>query len=725
MIENKNTKRSYNLKNLFLDPNNYRFIDNKNYKVVSDDKILDTNIQKRTRKFIEGDKRENIKDLISSFKANGFLDVDIIQVRDLGDNKYLVIEGNRRVTALKVLQEDYEDGADIGKLNPDIFKKVPFEIHDNESKEKHLIIMGLKHISGNKKWSALNQAKLIYDYLQPYWNSEEYLEKENELCNSLGISKQQLRVSQRAYHLIIAYQKSDFGDQFKSDDYSIFVEIVKRPVIKEWLQWDDDLYIANNRTNMERLFSWISTTYELIDEDNEEYDEVEPIITKAHEIRDLAIFIEDEKALKEMEETKSISQALLVSGKIEQLNYEKTLNSLESKIKELKNFRSFIRTNDDIDKIVNIKKELLNIIPQEKVIEFEKGNMSICFKYDDITHFSSLNIELYKAFSKFKIKKLNKINIFAGLNNSGKTSLLEAIYLLTRQNDIVSIFELIKHKNKLSILSPKWLNKVFNQDISIKGKFNNKKTSIHMKKFEAYDIDKKDDYIASYELTSYLENRGELKNTIHTFSHSPIKRENKEIEILCESVFKSPYFYSFDEILNTYSQNLKTKQQGKSAKELVIEFIKKIDPTIKDIELSDEYDIKRFIVDSTKFQEENLEITNYGEGLQRIFEITLSFAYAKNGVICIDEFETAIHYTLLVDFTKFIQELSNIFNVQVFLTTHSKEAINAFVQNDYKNDEISAYLLENINNSIQMKYIGGERLKYLIENISLDIRGEK
>lgn len=39
-------------------------------------------------------------------------------------------------------------------------------------------------------------------------------------------------------------------------------------------------------------------------------------------------------------------------------------------------------------------------------------------------------------------------------------------------------------------------------------------------------------------------------------------------------------------------------------------------------------DVERFIVDLTKFKDKNLEITNYGEGLQRIFEIAFCFAYA-------------------------------------------------------------------------------------------------
>ncbi|MBL0686901.1 MAG: hypothetical protein JJV95_04630, partial [Sulfurospirillum sp.] len=171
-------KTSYHLKNLYLDPNNYRFIDNKNYKKVEDSNIIDEKIQKRTKTFIEGSKRENIKDLLLSFKTNGFLKVDVIQVKDLGNNKYLVLEGNRRVATLKALQEDHEEGIDIGLLDESIFKSVPFEIHDNEDDKKHLIIMGLKHISGNKKWSAINQAQLIYDYLLPYWGSERYYEEE-------------------------------------------------------------------------------------------------------------------------------------------------------------------------------------------------------------------------------------------------------------------------------------------------------------------------------------------------------------------------------------------------------------------------------------------------------------------------------------------------------------------------------------------------------------------
>lgn len=725
-IINSSPRRSYNLKNLYLDPNNYRFVDNSNYVQVPEDKIFDENIQRRSSTFIEGKKRSNISDLIASFKSNGFLDVDVIQVRDLGNNRYLVIEGNRRVATLKALQEDHENGYEIGNLNPDIFKRIPFEIHSNESKEKHLIIMGLKHISGNKKWSVINQAQLIYDFLNPYWGTDEYNNKETQLCASLGISKVKLRSTQRAYHLILEYKNSDFGDQFESNDYSVFVEIIKSPKIKDWLAWDDNYYKSENINNLYRLFSWLSTTEKLTDDDEEEYEEVEPIISKGNEIRELALFINNEKALTEMEESHSMIRGLVASGEVDKVNFQKTLLNFSNSFQSLTNHKNMIQY-EDIDELEKIKNELLKFIPQKSSLEINHGNHSIAFEHDsNCSHFKKIIVNKYKAFKNFKIDKLNRINIFAGFNNSGKTSLLEAIYFLTKQNDIGAFLEIIKLKNKLKDLNPIWLNEVFgeNEIIEVSGEYNNINTTIRFNKFEASDIDKSDDYIASYSIDAELDGR-KIKNTIHTFGYNTLSRENEKVEQLCRSIFKSPYFYNLNEIVDTYNKNTINKDKnGRTAITLVVEFLKKIDSSINDVRLNEVDDIQRFIIDSSKFKDRNIEITNYGEGLQRIFEIALSFAYSKNGIVFLDEFETAIHNSLLNKFTKFIQELSEIFNVQVFLTSHSKECIDAFVNNGYHNDMISSYFIDNKNGYIEAIHVDGYELKEYIDSINFDLRGE-
>lgn len=720
-------RRFVSLRNLLLDPNNYRFIDHKKHENVTADKVTDNAIQKRSRLFIEGKNQINIRDLIASFKANGFLEVDVIQVKELGDNKYLVLEGNRRITALKALQEDYDNGIPIGNLDPTIFKRVPIRIHAYEDNEKHLVLMGLKHISGNKKWSTFNQAKLIFDYLKPYREQSKdiYYKKESYLCDSLAISKTKLRTMLRVLHLIMEYLDSEFEDQFDSANYGLFEEIIKKPSIKNWLEWDDDTFTSTNIANRDRLFSWISRTEEryINDDGEEDYEEVDPIITKSLEMRDLSLFIDNEAALLVMESERSLAQGLVASGTVEKQNFSLALNKLNDNLTTLTNYQSLV-SSDDLPVLLKAREQLESVLPKSSSLSIESGNYSYTFQFGVQKHFTEVTIDNYKSLKGFNLDKLNRINIFAGHNNTGKTSLIEALYLLSVHNDIGEFLNLIKLKNKLKKLSPTWLNEVFFDTISIKGLFNGVDTEIKLSKFEATDIDKKDDYVTSYELLATTGGRN-LTNTIHTFAHQPLIRENERVERLCPSTFKSPYFFEFDDILRDHSTSVQVKADDKTvAINLIVEFLSTIDPTIDDVRLVEDGEIKRFIVESRKFSDKDLDITNYGEGLQRIFYIALGFAASKNGIICIDEFETAIHYSLLIKFTKFVQQLAEIFNVQVFLTSHSKECIDAFLLNGYSNEDISGFLLQTDDSGkIVTKNVQGDRFRKLIDTINLDIRG--
>lgn len=737
----RNTRTSRNLKNLYLDPNNYRFVDNENHKFVSEENLLDVQVQKRTRTFIEGRGQENIRDLLASLKANGYLEVDLIQVRELGENRYLVLEGNRRVTALKVLQEAYESGYDIGNLDPSIFRSVPFEIHSKEESEKHLIVMGLKHISGNKKWSTFNQSKLLYDFLKPYEKSprEEYINKENELINSLGITKHRLRSMLRVYNLIQLYKLSDYSEQFSPDMVGIFEEIMKKPVLKNWLGWNDSGYFSSNQINLERLFSWISKT-EIYSEpdDNEEdeednnynngddYKELEPIITKSLEIRDLALFIENEHALKVMEDERSLARGLVSSGSVDKQNYQNALSSLSESLRNLATYRSLISA-DDTRVLDDAKDSLSKIIPKKNSLNIEGGNFTTVFEYGVKSHFENIKIQKYKKLKNFEINGLNRVNIFAGFNNTAKTTFLEAVYLLTQRNDMASQFTLIRQKNKFSSLSPVFLNAVFQDIISIDGRFNGVDVSVTMKKFDEPKVDKKDDYIASYKLTSQIDGT-EISNLVHTYVHESMIRISDQVSHLCASSFKSPYFYDIEDSISDYNRSVELKVASvdgtsQTAINLVIDFMKRVEASIVDIRYTEEMDVKRFLVESKYSTERSFDLTTYGEGIQRIFYIALAFASCRNGVILIDEFETAIHFSLLKEFTRLTQELAETFNVQVFLTSHSRECIEAFVENGYKTEQITGFQMINDGNRIISKRVEGERFKYLVENIALDIRG--
>jgi len=720
-IVNEKTKQSHNVKNLYLDPNNYRFIDNKDYIKVEDEKVLDAKIQARTKNFIEGKNQANIKDLLDSFLSNGFLDVDVIQVKDLGANNYLVLEGNRRVTALKFLQDKYKNNGDIGNFDPSIFTKIPFEIHHGNDIEKHKVIMGLKHINGNKKWPTLNQAQLVVDIVNRY---QDITKGENFAQSSLGISKAKVRRYIRVLKLIGYYKQSDYGDNFETNMYSIFEEVIKKPVIKEWLEFDDYSYQVNNTHNLTRLFSWISPDEET--EYNEESDEEEvintldPIITKSLEIRTLAEFINDENALKKLEDTRNISEALAISSYVGKNKFSSALKSAKDNIKDSILFKEYL-DDGDINTIEKLKQDIIKLLPTKINLSLEKDkHISAIFTEGTRDHFSEIEIISYKHFKNFQMNGFKRVNIIAGFNNSGKTTLLEAIYFLTIQNDISSFLEIIKLRNKFKDdLDPIWLNEILNHDINLKATYNNINTSINIQNKGTDENIDKVNYVSTINISSSV-NREKNTSKIHLYSNKEPILHFKNIKYLCFSMFKSPYFYNHNDLLNSYADAVEKKIDT-----TIIKFIKNIDSSIQDVKQIEKNGIKRFVVISDKYDKAR-DITSFGEGLQRIFEISLAFASCRNGVLLIDELETAIHKSLLINFTQFIQELSDEFNVQVFITSHSKECIDAFIQNDYTdNSELMAYQLKNKNEDFSYKYIEGDRLQSLVESMDLDIRGEK
>jgi len=64
-------------------------------------------------------------------------------------------------------------------------------------------------------------------------------------------------------------------------------------------------------------------------------------------------------------------------------------------------------------------------------------------------YFSSITLDAYRKFQRLEINKLSRINLFAGINNSGKTTLLEAVYLLARQNDFNGLVEVVRQRGKV------------------------------------------------------------------------------------------------------------------------------------------------------------------------------------------------------------------------------------------------------------------------------------
>lgn len=696
---------------LLLDPNNYRFIDRSDYKVVAEEEISEVRIQQRTSLFLAGKNNENIEDLINSFMTNGILKQDPIQVKAFKDD-YIVIEGNRRTATLKYLYDRFKQGYDVGVLSESDFKSIDVIEHQNDDPKLELIAMGIHHISGKKRWSPINQTRLIQDLLEKHEMTEE------SVCNALGITKHNLRRSMRTLALIERYKNSDFGDQFETNKYSIFEEIIKKTELKNWLEWDDVYRKPMNSINEDRLYSWISRE-EQTERDEETGEEqlvtLDPIITKSHEIREIAKFINDSKAIEKMEECRSITEGFAFSDAIGETRLHNAIDNIKKEVDVALKFSEYLLDSDYIS-IGKLKDKIERLLPSSNgKITLTESNISSLF--DKVTeHYSSVNIRRYRKIANLEIKKLRQINIFVGENNSGKTSLLEAVYLLAQLNDLNAFLELERFRGKFfNAFNAKWIDKNFISPIEVQGIFNNFETKIVISNDETNEIIDKSSYISTINIEASA-NDSLLNSYVHLYANKDPELYYQKAQKLCQSAFSSPYRYNDSILKKAHAQAVKNKKID----DIILFIRENIDATIEKIELIDIHGENRFFVTSNEHNC-SIDLTKYGEGLQRIFEIALLITYCSDGILCIDEVDSAIHKKLLVDFARFVQKLADRYNVQIFLSTHSKECIDAFTEIS-NNDKMMAFILKKTNEDVGFQYIEGDKLKNLVNSINLDIR---
>jgi hypothetical protein len=89
--------------------------------------------------------------------------------------------------------------------------------------------------------------------------------------------------------------------------------------------------------------------------------------------------------------------------------------------------------------------------------------------------------------------------------------------------------------------------------------------------------------------------------------------------------------------------------------------------------------IRTAIVRSRNFARP-VPLRSFGDGLNRLFGIILSLVNAKGGILVIDEFENGMHHTVQYDVWRGIFRLARQLDVQIFATSHSWDAVQAFQQ---------------------------------------------
>jgi len=118
---------------------------------------------------------------------------------------------------------------------------------------------------------------------------------------------------------------------------------------------------------------------------------------------------------------------------------------------------------------------------------------------------------------------------------------------------------------------------------------------------------------------------------------------------------------------------------------------------------------------------ERIPLGRLGEGAERLFVVATALVSAGGGTLLIDEVENGVHYSALPQAWTFLLKAANDLKVQVFATTHSRDAVYALAEASKEDDHIVYRLSRDGDNNITAKAFDHEYLDFAVEE-ELEIR---
>ena len=239
------------LDSIFLDPNNPRFV-NAEWSAILDKEIPSKSVQEDAQMRLIKD--FEVEKLRMNMEVNGYLPIDRVVVREFETGKFVVLEGNRRICAAKMISDYALDGSKVTQAVKTSLLKIPCLQYTGTDAEAAWIFQGIRHIVGVVEWSAFNKAKLLVEQM------ENHSLNLTEVGKRFGLTSHGAGQWVRGYYAFEqARENSDYINEVDERAYPFFQELFGKTSVpvREWLQWDDDIYEFKNLLNFNEHSGWL------------------------------------------------------------------------------------------------------------------------------------------------------------------------------------------------------------------------------------------------------------------------------------------------------------------------------------------------------------------------------------------------------------------------------------------------------------------------------------
>lgn len=347
-----------------------------------------------------------------------------------------------------------------------------------------------------------------------------------------------------------------------------------------------------------------------------------------------------------------------------------------------------------------------------------------------------------------ELNNLQKINLLTGDNNSGKTSVLEVISTFGQPDMIRSWYRVSRADNQIEGVS---LYERMNDLFCINGEEKKitytieteeecTKVELIAKDSECEMAEK--EYFAKMGYTLSQEELAAIEDSVlilpQTFFEIKVNEEEKGYVRIVEGQRRTPL--SLKKPDKSYTKNvvyispfehingmlfLNDILDNPDLYEEMLQILKEFDPGILSINYDDGGTGRRNGYYKILSKENNraLPLTMYGDGMKKAILLMSAVVKAKDGVLLLDEFETAIHTSAMDNVFKWILDTCLKLNVQVFMTSHSKEAIDKVLHCSKElQKDMALYTLYKDEEGNSVRRLDAKKAIDVAENMGLELR---
>lgn len=205
-------------------------------------------------------------ELMLAIGKNNFFPGEQLLVVKLDNNTYKVVEGNRRLSALKLLNNPQLVSVQKSKiqqvLEETTYRPTDIPVLVFEKEDDIHNYLGYRHITGIKEWKLLEKARYLYNLWKSAYNDLSINEASKELAKSIGSRTDYVRRVLIGFEIYKKIEDEKFYRIHGLDDTSFYFNYIadslNKSNIAEYIGVDmkniNDNYV--NGINDENLENW-------------------------------------------------------------------------------------------------------------------------------------------------------------------------------------------------------------------------------------------------------------------------------------------------------------------------------------------------------------------------------------------------------------------------------------------------------------------------------------